>query len=121
MTRLLIALAALYLAACASAPTQPLAAAPARAASMDAVATLATNPCEAATAADYTAVITLARQAARRLDAGKLAPERARRVLDLGRGAKADLDRACAGKSIDSAAVQRARTDIASMRATLKD
>jgi hypothetical protein len=118
MTRAWLALpVALLLAACG---TPQALHGDARALRMDAVATLSTNPCEASIAGDYTGVIVTARAAERRLDHGMLSVERARQVLDLGRAAKVDLDRACIGGRTDAAAIGRARVNLAAMRAVLK-
>ena len=73
MRTLLIGLAALLLAACAS-PKQELVSAPSAPRQVIAVGTLSTNACEAAVAPTYTRAITVAEVAESRLRAGKLSP-----------------------------------------------
>lgn len=118
MTRLLLIVAAALLAtACGT--QVPLQAAPKRV-GMEATATLATNACEAAIAADYTGITVAARNAERRVNAGRLDTDRARRVLDLGRGARADLDAACPRGQPDAIRIERARAALTAMRELLR-
>lgn len=106
---LLAALAALtLLVGCTSPQPQPLSSAPARV-SFDAVATLATNACEAIVAPDYTAVIVARRKALRELQAGRIGPDEAQRVQAKADEARALLDRACPGGVLDSTALNAAR------------
>jgi hypothetical protein len=120
MRALLIGLAALLLAACAS-PKQELVAAPSAPRQVIAVGTLSTNTCEAAVAPTYTRAITVAEVAESRLRAGKLSPSVAQQIVDTGRAAKADLDAACPGKQLDSARLARAQATVARMAALLGD
>lgn len=119
MTKLLMALAALLLAAgCATPVKQDL---NGRAGlRMSAVATLATNSCEATTAPAYTAVIVLANHAAGRVQAGAISAEAATFVLNQGRAARADLDIACKGGQLNQAAFDRAQTSIRAMQGALQ-
>lgn len=96
-------------AGCASVP-QPLnlEASPVKS-TMHAVATLATNACEAETAADYTAVIVARRQAASLLRAKRITVASAVQVQQLADQARAALDKACPGGKPDPAAITSAR------------
>lgn len=98
------------LAGCASAPVPVhLAVSPVKS-SLYGVASLATNACEAETAADYTAVIVARRQAATMLRARKIPVETAERVQRLADHARAALDAACLGGKSDPAALASARS-----------
>lgn len=119
MTKLLMALAALLLAAgCATPAKQELSG---RAGlRMNAVATLATNSCETTTAPAYTAVIVLANRAAERVRLGAIGAEAATFVLNQGRAARADLDVACKGGQLNQAVFDRAQTSIRAMHGALQ-
>lgn len=107
---LLLLVATLAIAAgCANTP-QPvqLEAAPAKSA-LYAVATLATNACEADTAADYTGVIVARRQAASLLRAKKIPVATAVQVQQLADQARVALDAACPGGKPDPIAIAAAR------------
>lgn len=106
---LLIAAAALALSACATRPPVELTPAPAAAPRIVAIATLATNECEASTAADYTAVITARLTAARLLRQAKLSRAAAIAVQDKADDARELLDRSCIGGKPDQAAIDKAR------------
>lgn len=117
MKRLALTLAAaLVLGACSSAPSLQAAqaSAPLR---IEAVGTLATNACEAAVAADYTATEVMVRQAAARLRDGSLAIADAQRVADAARTARTELGAACAASKTapDQQAMARARAARAAM------
>jgi hypothetical protein len=118
MRALLIGLAALLLAACAS-PKQELVAAPSSPRQVIAVGTLSTNACEAAVAPTYTRAITIVEIAEARLKAGKLSVTAAQQIADFGRAAKADLDAACPNKTLDAGRHARAQATVDRMRSLL--
>ena len=66
-----------------------------------AAGTLATNPCEEATAAGYTQIKLAADKVKRKLGAGQSTPQQARQVLAVIDQALLALDSSCPGKSID--------------------
>lgn len=110
---ILAAVAALLLAACAaSSPSKTvhLQGAPA-ASDFTVVATLATNACEAETAADYTAVIVARRTAARLLRGGEIPVATAEAVQRLADQARRSLDNACPAGKPDAKAIASARAD----------
>lgn len=76
---------------------------------IDAVATLATNECEARTAADYTAVIVARRRAAAQLRAGKISVDQAKAVQAAADEARAALDATCATGKVDELALHVAQ------------
>ena len=113
----LIGAALLFLTACGT--NQPLTSAPAPT-RLEAVATLATNDCQAMTAADYTALITARNAAARRLRAGQLPLIVAQEVQRLGDLARADLDMACPSGRPNAAIIARARKRLHELQVTLE-
>ncbi len=120
MRALLISLAALLLAACAS-PPQALVAAPSAPRQVIVVGTLSTNACEAAVAPTYSRAITAADVAQARVRAGTLSLPQAQRVADLGRFAQADLDAACPGKQLDPARLRAAQEAVNAMQLILQE
>lgn len=107
-TLLLVAVAALAV-GCASAPPAVQLQAESAQNSMHLVATLATNACEAETAADYTGVIVARRQAASLLRARKIPVATAVEVQRLADQARAALDAACASGKPNPTAIAAAR------------
>lgn len=105
---ILILAAAALLAGCAGFQASHLSAAPA-ASSVAVVATLATNECEAATAADYTGVIVARRQAARLLRLQQISIATAVAVQRLADDARAALDGACPNGRTNPEAIATAR------------
>jgi len=106
------------LAGCVSAPQpapQALSSAPA-ALRGDATATLATNACEAAVAADYTAVIVARKQAAADLRAGRISVDRAQRMQQLADQARSALDAACPGGRPDNRQLDAARAAVQALQ-----
>lgn len=116
VTAALIGTALLLLGACGSA--QQLGSAP-RALQVQAVATLATNPCEAATAAEYTALIVARNTAARQVRDGRLAVADAVALQGFADEARAELDAACRGGRVDEGALARARVHQAEVKQLL--
>lgn len=119
-TLLLVMATLAIVAGCASTP-QPvqLEAAPAKSV-LYAVATLATNACEADTAADYTGVIVARRQAASLLRARKIPVDTAVEVQRLADQARASLDAACPGGKPDPIAIAAARKARAQIKLALE-
>lgn len=116
MSRLgLIALAAAMLAACASPQPVALEAGPAER-NVIAVATLATNDCEAQTASTYTAAIMSVKVAADRVRKGTLPVAQAEKIKALGTDAKAWLDGACPSGRLDADALASAQADVKAMQ-----
>lgn len=76
---------------------------------LEAVATLATNECEARTAADYTAVIVARRRAAAQLRDGRISVDQAKAVQAAADEARAALDAACAGGKVDERVLRTAQ------------
>lgn len=76
---------------------------------LDAVATLATNECEARTAADYTAVIVARRRAAAQLRDGRISVDQAKAVQAAADEARTALDAACADGRADERVLRTAR------------
>lgn len=108
--KFIILCAALVLAACASLGQAPSTLEPAKAhATTDVVATLATNACEAAVAADYTGVIVARRQAASLLRGKKISVATAEAVQKMADQARAQLDAACPGGKPDELTIKSAR------------
>ncbi len=106
---LLLATSLAFVAGCASSPPPvQLEAAPVRSA-LHAVATLATNACEAEIAADYTGVIVARRQAASLLRGKKIPLTTAVQVQQLADQARVALDAACPGGRPDAIAIATAR------------
>ncbi len=119
MIRATILLAAtLLLAACASPTPVALEGQPAER-NVIAVATLATNDCEATTASTYTAAIMSVKVAADRVRRGALSPDAGERIHALGSDAKARLDAACPAGKLDAAALADARADVETMQGIL--
>ena len=115
MIRLAVLAATLLLAACASPKPVALEGQPAER-NVIAVATLATNDCEATTASTYTAAIMSVKVAAERVRRGTLSPDEGQRLADLGRDAKGWLDSACPGGQLDAAALTEAKADVKAMQ-----
>lgn len=105
---LLATLAVAFLVGCAA--KQPVELQTKRASfGLDAVATLATNDCEARTAADYTAVIVARRRAAAQLRDGKISVDQAKAVQSAADEARAALDVACSAGKVDELALHMAQ------------
>lgn len=101
---LLATLAVAFLVGCAA--KQPVELQTRRASfGLDAVATLATNDCEARTAADFTAVIVARRRAAAQLRAGKISVDQAKAVQAAADEARAALDATCTTGKVDELAL----------------
>ena len=120
MRALLIGLAALLLAACAS-TKQDLVAAPSAPKTVIAVGTLSTNSCELAVAPTYTQAVTVVEVAEARVRAGRLNLTAAQQIADLGRAVRADLDAACPNKQLDRVRLSAAQAAVQRMRALLGD
>jgi hypothetical protein len=118
MRALLIGLAALLLAACAS-TKQELVSAPSAPKTVIAVGTLSTNACEAAVAPTYTQAITVVEIAEARVRAGRISLTAAQQIADLGRAVRADLDAACPNKNLDTGRLTRAQATVDRMRSLL--
>jgi len=82
------------------------------------VGTLATNPCEAATAAGYTAVHMANKQTIKRLAEGRITAAQAREVLSKVDQALLALDASCPGKAIDPLALAIAKRRIDELNQT---
>lgn len=119
MRNITLMLATLLLVACASPPVQQDLAANAKATSPIIVGTLATNACEAQTAALYTAAQVAVERGARYVRSGQLAPAQGDSLLAHGRSAKADLDAACARGVLDSTRLASAQAEVADMQTIL--
>lgn len=115
-TAALIGVALLLLGACGTA--QQLGSTP-RPLQVQAVATLATNPCEAATAAEYTALIVARNTAARRLRDGRMTVADAVALQGFADEARAELDAACRAGRVDEGALARARVHQAEVKQLL--
>ena len=115
MIRAALLAATLLLAACASPKPVALEGQPAER-NVIAVATLATNDCEATTASTYTAAIMSVKVAAERVRRGTLSPDEGQRLADLGRDAKAWLDGACPAGKLDTDALASAQADVKAMQ-----
>lgn len=76
---------------------------------LDAVATLATNECEARTAADYTAVIVARRRAAAQLRDGRISVDQAKAVQAAADEARTALDAACTSGKVDERVLRTAK------------
>lgn len=98
---------------------QVLAAAPVQM-RIEAVATLATNACEAETAADYTALVVVRRTAAKRLLQGTLPVTAAVMVQERADAARALLDAACPGGKPNAALIAQARERRAGINALME-
>lgn len=114
--RALLILAALTLSACASQPEQAPLAGKATGFDPIVVGTLATNPCEARVAPTYTAATVLAERTSRAVRDGRLAPDTAQKILDLGRAARADLDAACVNGVLDASRLAAAESAVSGMQ-----
>lgn len=130
-TKLLLAAAfALLLSACAStgggmqvspASVALLAGAAGAKPSAGMIGSLATNPCEIATAAGYTAVYVIAGKAERRLKADQITPDQVQPVIDTAQQALQLLDGACLDKNtVDPIALGFATQRIAQLRKTME-
>ncbi len=108
-TALLLVAALAIVAGCASTPQPVQLEAVAARSVLHTVATLATNACEAETAADFTGVIVARRQAASLLRGKKISLAAAVRVQQLADQARAALDAACPGGKPDPVAIAKAR------------
>lgn len=108
-TSLLLVATLAMAAGCSSTPQPVQLEAVAAKSVLHAVATLATNACEADTAADYTGVIVARRQAAGLLRAKKIPVATAVRVQQLADQARVALDAACTGGKHDPASIATAR------------
>lgn len=82
---------------------------------MDAIATLATNDCEAGVAAEQTAVIVARRRAAAELRAQRIGVAEAERVQRVADQARAALDQACPAGKPDATQLAAARAAIAQL------
>ena len=114
-----IVAAALTLIACASPQVPVPLGGAASGGSTIIVGTLSTNPCEERTAPVYTAAIVAAERAAAYVRSGQLDARSAQRVLDLGRGARADLDAACPNKVLDAGRLASAEVAVINMQTIL--
>ena len=84
---------------------------------LNAVGTLATNPCEIATAAGYTATIAAGRKIEKHLRAGKITPTQAQPAIDAGKDSIRMLDGACVDKNtVDPVALALATKRIGDLR-----
>lgn len=101
---LLLAPALALLAGCATTGAPGAVDLKARAATLApfATATLATNACEAATAAGYTQTINARRAALKKVEAGAIGVEQAKRVQAAADEARAALDATCTGPTTNS-------------------
>lgn len=119
-TSLLLVATLAIVAGCASTPQPVQLEAVAAKSVLHAVATLATNACEAETAADYTGVIVARRQAASLLRAKRIPLRAAVEVQELADQARAALDAACVGGKPDVVAIAAARKARAQINQTLE-
>ena len=122
MTRTILAgLAALALSACATfGGNVELSGAAARGVQVAAVATLATNACEAATAAGYTQTIVARRTARSKLEKGVITVEQALRVQGAADEARAALDATCAGAQTNNVMLLLAADRVNNLRKVME-
>lgn len=82
--------------------------------------TLATNPCEVATAAGYTAVHMANKQTIKRLADGRVTTAQAREVLAKVDQALLALDASCPGNAIDPLALALAKRRVDELKQTME-
>lgn len=115
---LFVLLAALLLQACQSMPVS-LSGGTSTLAPV-ATATLATNPCEAATAAGYTQTINARRTALKKLQSGVITADQAKRVQAAADEARVALDASCNGAAVNNLMLVIAVDRVKALRNTME-